>query len=376
MKPPFRADQVGSLLRPEKLKAARDKFLGPQTHDRNLGAHDNADLRAVEDDCIREAIARQEAAGLQSITDGEFRRRGWLTELVLSLQGFAADRHGMTDMMWRSEAGVTQESSTIRVTAPIRRQTSPTLRAFEFLKANTRAVAKVTLPAPSVIHFIMGGSKKIDTSIYRDADAFWEDLVAAYRQEIAALIAAGATYIQLDETAIPCLCDPAHRAMVRKWGEDPDALVRLYAAKISACIAEVPDHVTVTLHQCRGNREGQWIAEGGYDPVADVLFNAIDVDGYFLEYDTPRAGGFEPLRLMPKGKIAVLGLVSSKRPALESADALIRRIEAAGRYVPVEQLALSPQCGFASSIKGNALTERDQQAKLERIVEVARKVWG
>ena len=375
-KPPFHADQVGSLLRPEKLKAAREKFLGPQTHDRNLGAHDNAELRAVEDECIREVVAMQERAGLQAVTDGEFRRRSWLSELVLSFQGFAADRYGMRDMMWRNDAGATQESSTIRLTGPIRRTTSPILRAFEFLKATTRAVPKVTLPAPSVIHFVMGGSKGIEASIYRDADAFWEDLVAAYRQEIAALIAAGATYIQLDETAIPFLCDAAHRATVKKWGEDPDALLRLYAEKISACTAEVPDHVTVTLHQCRGNREGQWMAEGGYDPVAEVLFNAIDVDGYFLEYDTARAGGFEPLRLMPKGKIAVLGLVSSKRPALESADELMRRIEAAGKYIPVEQLALSPQCGFASSIKGNPLTERDQQAKLERIVEVAHKVWG
>jgi 5-methyltetrahydropteroyltriglutamate--homocysteine methyltransferase len=374
--PPFRAEVVGSLLRPEKLKAARERFLGAQTHDSNLGTHDNAELRAVEDDCIREAVALQERAGLQVVTDGEYRRRSWWTELILNWQGFAADRTGTTRIMWRNAAGPTQGSSSLYVTGPIRWRPSPLVRAFEFLKAQTRATPKVTLPAPSVLHYMMCGTGNLPRAIYADADAFWHDLVAAYRQELAALAAAGATYIQLDETAIPCLCDPAHRDFVRSWGEDPDALVRLYAAKINACLEGLPAQVTVALHQCRGNREGNWVAEGGYDPVADVLFNTIGVTAYFLEYDTPRAGGFAPLRLLPKGKTAVLGLVSSKNPALESADMLMRRIEEAAKYAPLEQLALSPQCGFASSIRGNPLGERDQQAKLERIVEVARRVWG
>jgi 5-methyltetrahydropteroyltriglutamate--homocysteine methyltransferase len=373
--PPFRADQVGSLLRPEKLKAAREKFLGPQTADQHLGAHDNGELRAVEDECIRESVAMQERAGLKAVTDGEFRRRSWLTELVMSLEGFGATRTGSSEVVWRNAAGPTGNSTKISVTAPIRWRASPTVRAFTFLKSATRATAKVTLPAPSVLHFSMGGTRGIDHAIYPDADLFWRDLVAAYRQELGALVAAGATYIQLDETAIPCLCDPAHRAQVRQRGDDPDALVRLYAKQINACLDGLPEHVTVTLHQCRGNREGSWMADGGYDPVADVLFNEIDAHGYFLEYDTARAGGFEPLRLLPKGKIAVLGLVSSKKPELESVDELMRRIEAAAKFVPVEQLALSPQCGFASSIRGNPLTEREQQAKLERIVEVADRVW-
>lgn len=374
--PPFRAEIVGSLLRPERLKAARERFLGPQTHDQNLGAHDNEALRAVEDDCIGAAVAMQERAGLGVVTDGEFRRRSWWTELALNWQGFAADRTGTTQIMWRNEAGPTGGSSSLAVTGKIVWQKSPLVRAFEFLKAATRVVPKVTLPAPSVLHYMIGGTATIPRAIYADSEAFWRDLVTAYRQELAALVAAGATYIQLDETAIPCLCDPAHREVARNWGDDPDALLRTYAERINACIAGLPAHVTVALHQCRGNREGNWVAEGGYYPVAELLFNAINVSRYFLEYDTPRAGGFEPLRFLPKGKTAVLGLVSSKRPPLESADELMRRIEAAAKYAPLSQLAISPQCGFASSIRGNPLSESDQQAKLARIVEVAERVWS
>jgi 5-methyltetrahydropteroyltriglutamate--homocysteine methyltransferase len=211
---------------------------------------------------------------------------------------------------------------------------------------------------------------------YKDIDAFWADVVAAYRAEVRALVEAGATYIQFDDTSIAFLCDPLHRETVRRWGNEPDALLRLYAAKMNEVLAAVPDHVTVTFHQCRGNREGHWMAEGGYDPVADVLFNGIDVDGYFLEYDTARAGTFAPLRLLPKGKIAVLGIMSSKTPQLEAADGLKRRVGEAAAFAPLEQLAISPQCGFSSSIGGNPLTERDQEAKLARLVEVARSIWG
>jgi 5-methyltetrahydropteroyltriglutamate--homocysteine methyltransferase len=249
------------------------------------------------------------------------------------------------------------------------------VRAFSFLKSNTKAVPKVTMPAPNCVHYYMGG--KIPKAIYPDPEAFWADLIAAYRKEIAELVAAGARYIQLDDTSIAFICDPAHRDYVRSWGMDPQALLELYADKINSTLEQVPDDVTITLHQCRGNREGNWAAEGGYDPVAEVLFNRIDVDGYFLEYDTERAGGFEPLRFLPKGnKRVVLGLVSSKKPALESSENLMRRIEAAAKHAPLGQLALSPQCGFASSIKGNPLREADQEAKLRRIVEVADKVWG
>jgi 5-methyltetrahydropteroyltriglutamate--homocysteine methyltransferase len=249
------------------------------------------------------------------------------------------------------------------------------VRAFEFLKKSTKGVPKVTMPAPNCVHYYMGG--RIPKGIYPDADAFWHDLIAAYRKEISELIKAGARYLQLDDTSIAFICDPAHRDYVRSWGMDPERLLHLYAEKINSAIQDVPDDVSITLHQCRGNREGNWAAEGGYDPVAEVLFNRIDVDGYFLEYDTARAGGFEPLRFFPKGgKRLVLGLVSSKKPGLEPADVLRRRIDEASKFAPLEQLALSPQCGFASSIKGNPLAQADQQAKLRRIVEVAEQVWG
>jgi len=375
-RPPFRADVVGSFLRPQRLKEARERFLGPQTPDQHLGPHDNAALRAVEDDCIRAVIAMQESVGLQAATDGEFRRRSWWLDLVMGWDGFAADRKGMSDMAWRNKEGVTQQSSRLWVSGPIRWRPSATVRAFSFLKANTRLVPKVTLPAPILLHMFGGGDKGIREGHYGDIEAFWQDVTEAYRQEVAALVEAGATYIQFDDTSIAFLCDPALRDTVRRWGSEPDALLRDYARRMNAVLDAVPDHVTVTFHQCRGNREGNWMAAGGYDPVADVLFNQIDVDGYFLEYDSERAGTFAPLRLLPKGhKRVVLGIMSSKSPALETADQLKRRIEEAAKVAPLDQLAISPQCGFSSSIGGNPLTEHDQTAKLARLVEVAREVW-
>ena len=375
MKPPFRADHVGSLLRPEKLKQAREKFLGPQTPTSNIGPHHDPRLKEVEDECVREVVAMQERTGLRAVTDGEYRRRSWWLELILGWQGFEADRTGSAKLKWRNESGVTQGFSDLNVTGKIRWSPSSVVRAFQFLKENTNQVAKVTMPAPNCVHYYMGG--KIPKSIYPDTEAFWDDLIAAYRTELKELIGAGARYIQLDDTSIAFICDPAHREYVRSWGMDPEGLLELYAEKINSTLVDVPDEVTITLHQCRGNREGNWAAEGGYDPVAEVLFNRIDVDGYFLEYDTSRAGGFEPLRHLPRGKKrVVLGLVSSKKPDLESVEVLRRKIDEASRFAPLEQLGLSPQCGFASSIKGNPLGQADQEAKLRRIVEVADKVWG
>ena len=372
---PFRADHVGSLLRPPRLKAAREKFLGAQTPTSNLGPHGDARLAAVEDECVREAVAMQERLGLAAVTDGEFRRRSWWLELVLGWEGFAADRTGSAKLKWRNESGVTQGFSELRVNGKIRWRESSVVRAFSFLKGTTGRVAKVTLPAPNCVHYYMGG--RIPEALYPDPEAFWDDLIACYKTEFAALVRAGARYIQLDDTSIAFICDPAHRDYVRSWGVEPQRLLELYAQKINAALAEVPDEVWVTLHQCRGNREGNWAAEGGYAPVAEVLFNRIDVDGYFLEYDTARAGGFEPLALLPKGnKRVVLGLVSSKKPDLEAKELLLRRIEEAAKFAPIEQLALSPQCGFASSIQGNPLAAADQEAKLGRIVEVAHQVWG
>ena len=374
MRPPFRADQVGSLLRPERLKAARDRFLGPQTPTNALGPHEHGGLREVEDDCIREVVAMQERVGLQAVTDGEFRRRSWWLELILGWQGFAADRTGSAKLKWRDASGPTQGFSDLNVVGPIRWRPGAIVNAFRFLKNLTRATPKVTLPAPNCVHYYTGGKLG---PYARDPDAFWADLVAAYRKEIAELVNAGARYIQLDDTSIAFICDPQHREYVRSWGIDPMALLELYAEKINETIAGLPEDVTITLHQCRGNREGNWAAEGGYDPVAEVLFNRIAVRGYFLEYDSERAGGFAPLARLPKGdKRVALGLVSTKSRRVEGKEELMRRLEQAAKFAPLEQLALSPQCGFASSVRGNPLGFAEQEAKLARIVEVAHQVWG
>ncbi len=374
MKIPLRADQVGSLLRPERLKQARERFLGPQTATNALGPHENAGLREIEDDCIREVVAMQERVGLRAVTDGEFRRRSWWLELILGWEGFAADRTGSAKLKWRNASGETQGFSDLNVIGPIGWRASAIVRAFSFLKRTTKAVPKVTLPAPNCVHYYTGGKLGYYA---KDPDRFWADLVAAYRKEMAELVKAGARYIQLDDTSIAFICDPQHRDYVRSWGMDPMQLLGLYAQKINETVAGLPADVSITLHQCRGNREGNWAAEGGYEPVADVLFNRINVQGYFLEYATARAGGFEPLARLPKGeKRVVLGLVSTKSARVEEADELIRRIDQAAKFAPLEQLALSPQCGFASSIKGNPLGHAEQEAKLARIVEVASRVWG
>jgi 5-methyltetrahydropteroyltriglutamate--homocysteine methyltransferase len=376
-RPPFHADHVGSLLRPAGLKEARETLLGAHTSSTNVGPHDNAQLREIEDACICEAIAMQERVGLSAITDGELRRRSFLLEMILSWDGITVDRTGNSRIGWRNAAGATQAFMQMTATQRITWRPSAVLRAFAFLRDHTNGMPKVTLPAPSTVHYHFGGFDEPTRRVYPNSELFWDDLIAAYRQELAALVAAGARYIQLDDTSIAFLCDPVHRDYVRSWGEDPDALLLTYADRINAVVADLPDDVYVTLHQCRGNREGSWAAEGGYDPVAETLFNRINVDGYLLEYDTERAGGFEPLRLLPKGqKRVVLGLVSSKRPELEHADDLRRKIEAAAAFAPIEQLGLGPQCGFSSSVGGNSLTDSIEEAKLARIVEVATSVWG
>ena len=376
--PPFRADHVGSLLRPERLKRARDEFLGAQTVDDNLGPHNNDDLCTVEDSCVHEVIELQRRAGLRSATDGEFRRRSWWLELIMGWDGVSATREGAkSPFSWRNEAGEQQKFSSLTLEGPIRWQPSSIVRAFAFLAANVGdgVVPKVTIPAPQVVHCMVGGDQAVRDGPYDDVNAFWEDVVSAYCQELAALTNAGARYIQFDDTTIAFLCDPALRNVVRGWGKTPDDQLAEYARNMNRVIEALPDGVTTTLHQCRGNREGMWAAEGGYEFVAEVMFNDIDVDGYFLEYDNERAGTFEPLRFVPKGKVVALGLVSSKSPVLETVDMLKRRIEEASRFVTIERLSLAPQCGFASSIGGNPLSEDEEVAKLSRIVEVAREVW-
>jgi len=374
--PPFRADHVGSLLRPERLKQARHALLGPQTPDSHLGPHDNAELRAIEDECVREVVAMQERVGLRSITDGEFRRRSWWLDLPMNWSGFSADRTGTMEFTWRNAKGERMPFSRLWTTGKIEWRPSATARAVGFLAGITKQTAKVTLPAPFLMHMYGGGDAGVTENHYNDVEAWWADLVAAYRKEVLALVDAGARYIQFDDTCIAFLCDPEHRDTVKRWGRDPDALLEDYCQRLNAVVEILPDNVSTTLHQCRGNREGNWAADGGYDPVADALFNRCNVDGYFLEWDSPRAGGFEPLRFLPKGKVVALGLISSKTPAMENSDDIARRIDEAAKFAPLDQLSLTPQCGFASSIGGNPLTEADEEAKLALVVETARQVWG
>lgn len=362
--PPFRADHVGSLLRPESLKQARSR--------RQRGEISAVDLTATEDATIRELIARQAAIGLRSATDGEFRRAMWHFDFLEHLDGvesFHSD-HGIA-----FKGGVETQPKGIRVTGKIGFSSHPMLQHFSFLRDHTSAVPKMTIPSPSVLHF-RGGRRAIDAGIYPEMDAFYSDLALAYRGAVNAFTQAGCRYLQLDEVNLAYLCDNDQRRMLRDRGDDPDQLPAVYAAMINTAISQRPPDMTVTMHLCRGNFRSSWIAQGGYEPVAEMLFNQINVDAYFMEFDTERSGGFEPLRFVPKHKTVVLGLVTSKDGTLESADELERRIHDAARYLSLDQLCLSPQCGFASTEEGNVLTEDQQWAKLARIVEVADKVWG
>jgi 5-methyltetrahydropteroyltriglutamate--homocysteine methyltransferase len=299
-----------------------------------------------------------------------------MLELVLGWEGIGATRSGGGPIKWRNQTGASQDMTEFRIHGPIQWRPSAIVHAFRFLKAETDLVAKVGLPSPCVVHYFLANGGKLAPEIYRDQEAFWHDLIRAFQREIMALVEAGAAYIQIDDVCFAYLCDPVHRAHVRSRGHDPDALVHLYTQRINEAVSVAPDHVTFTLHTCRGNREGHWVAEGAYDAVAEALFNEMNVKAFFLEYDTARAGGFDPLRFLPSGKMAVLGLVSSKVPVLESEAELTRRIDEASRVVPLDRLAISPQCGFASSYRGNPLTIAQQEAKLRRIVEVAERVWG
>jgi 5-methyltetrahydropteroyltriglutamate--homocysteine methyltransferase len=357
------------------LVEARKEIFGISSN-KNLGPHGNAELAAVEDECIRELVVRQEEVGLSVVTDGELRRRSWTAELFLSMSGISADREA-SEVTWRTKDGGEKKGSKLRIDAPIERRLGATVDAFKFLAGNSRAVPKVTLPAPSVLHFQAGGRKGILEGHYDDEDQFWSDVVSAYREEMTALIDAGARYIQLDDTILAVLCDPRYRETVKGWGHDADELSLAYVERMNEVIEGRPADVTVTVHECRGNRKGDWVAEGGYDPIAEIMFNQLDVDGFFLEYDSDRAGGFEPLRFLPPGdKIAVLGLISTKNPELEDADEIKRRIERAAKVAPIDQLAVSPQCGFSSSVEGSMVAEEMQWKKLGLTVAVAREVWG
>ena len=364
--PPFRADHVGSFLRPKALLDARDQH--------KSGAIDAAALRRVEDEAIRGIVRFQEDLGLRGITDGEFRRTYFHIDFLTQLEG--VETKGGINVSFHSAAGnVDFAPPVMQVTQKVR-HVKPIQRAdFEFLKSVTKRTAKVTIPSPTMLHF-RGGRNAISRDAYPDLETFYDDVAAAYGAELQSLGAAGCTYVQLDDTNLAYLCDEKMREGARQRGDDPNELPRRYAKLINAAIAGRPAGMRVCVHLCRGNFKSAWAAEGGYEPVAEVLFNELAVDGYFLEYDDARSGDFAPLRHVPKGKTVVLGLVSTKLDQLESADDLKRRIDAAARVMPLDQMCLSPQCGFSSTVHGNAIHVEAQAAKLRLVVETARDVWG
>lgn len=365
--PPYRADHVGSLLRPQSLIEAREKYQNGE-----LGREELWDIesRAVDD-----AIALQESVGLKSITDGDFRRGHWWNDFVLAINGI--EIQGGMEVHFRQKPGeeIAHAPHRAVVTARLKRPRGICTDAFKYLAAHTNGTPKLCMPSPSIVHF-RSGREGIDKTAYPDMDEFFDDLARIWREEISDIAALGGRYIQLDEVNLAFLCDPKLREAVAKLGEDPDTLPKTYARLINNTVRDRPADMVACLHLCRGNHRSNWVADGGYEPVAETLFNAIDVDAYFMEFDSPRAGNFEPLRFVPKGKTIVLGLVTSKFPDLESKDELKRRIDEAAKYVPLDQLALSPQCGFASTLLGNKLTEEDEKAKLRLVVETADEIWG
>jgi 5-methyltetrahydropteroyltriglutamate--homocysteine methyltransferase len=364
-KPPFRADHVGSLLRPAELHAARGKAA--------KGEIDGAALRAVEDKCIREAIALQESAGLQAVTDGEFRRDWWHIDFIHGFDGVELSTgNAYGDAKFKD---TDEQPPFMLVKGKIRRTQPSMLEHFKFLKSVTKRTPKFTMPSPAMLH--ARGDRASMKQTYPDMNEFWADLTKAYREEIADLYKAGCRYLQMDDTTIAMWGDPKVQEQFKKLGDDPKKDAAIYADAVNAAIRDVPDDMTVCIHTCRGNFKSTWLASGGYaDFVAERVFTGLDVDGFFLEYDTERAGGFEPLRFVPKGKRVVLGLVSSKVPQLEKKDDLKRRIDAAAKFVPLENLCLSPQCGFSSTHHGNKLSVDDERRKLELVVSLAHEVWG
>ncbi len=362
-KPPFRADHVGSLLRPAALREARER--------RAKGEITADALKVVEDRAIEEIIKKQEAVGLQAISDGEFRRSWWHLDFLWGLDG--VERHVMDAGI--AFAAVTTRNEGVRVTGKIGFTGHPMLEHFKFLKAHTGRTPKMTIPAPSALYG-RPALTPIDKAIYPKLDTFFADLGQAYKKAVRAFADAGCRYIQLDEVFIAMLCDPKYCQQMRDRGDDPDYLAGVYADLINEAMSEIPPDMTVTMHLCRGNYKSTFMGSGGYDAMQEVLFDRIKVHGYFMEYNSARAGGFEPLKRLQKGRLAVLGLVTTKTGALESKDTIKRRIEEAAKCADLEQLCLSPQCGFASTEEGNTLAEEEQWAKLRMIVEVAKEVWG
>ena len=362
--PPFHADHVGSLLRPKRLMEA---FRGLRKGDIDAAAYDS-----VVEDCIRDAVRLQEDAGLQAITDGEFRRTTYISHFVDAVDGLD---FGPSSFRFHDSGGGEHEFLAPRCTGKVRRVKSNTAEEFDFLKTVTTRTPKMTLPSPATMHFL-GGADDPPAEFYADLDALFTDIAAAYRADIADIAARGARYIQIDDVPFPMLCDPALRGQLEKRGQDPEMFVDKYIELTNAAVADRPEGVVCAFHMCRGNLKGTWLSEGSYQAVAEKLFRRLEVDAFFLEYDTQRAGDFSPLAAMPDDKFVVLGLISSKLPEMETMDALRARIDEAARYVKLERLGLSPQCGFSSAVIGNPVTEADEIAKLELVVRTADAVWG
>jgi 5-methyltetrahydropteroyltriglutamate--homocysteine methyltransferase len=364
--PPYRADHVGSFLRPKELLDAREM--------KRKGEITPEQLRKVEDGAIRDIVRFQEDLGLHGITDGEFRRAYFHIDFLEQLDGVET-RGGLTAHFHSAKGDIGFAPPVLHVTGKVRHAHPIQVKDFAFLKSVTKQVPKVTIPSPTMLHF-RGGRGAISEQAYPDMQEFFDDVAAAYREEIRQLGAAGCTYLQLDDTNLAYLCDPKLRESARARGLDPDDLPRQYARLINAAIAERPAGMRICTHLCRGNFKSAWVAEGSYEPVAEVLFNELKVDGYFLEYDDPRSGDFSPLRFVPKDKTVVLGLVTTKLGSLESKDDVKRRIDEAAKFMPLEQMCLSPQCGFSSTEHGNEILLEAQAAKMRLVVETANEVWG
>jgi len=364
--PPYRAEHVGSLLRPPEVVRARE--------DRAAGRITPAQLRAIEDKAIADAVRMQEEVGLQAVTDGEMRRQTWHMDFYQQIGGLAKINDRVT-LPFRNETGeVPALLDGVRIAGRLKLEKTIFGDDFQYLKGVAKATPKLTIPSPSVLH--RRGGRGVDPKIYPDPAAFWDDLAAVYVAEIAALAKLGCTYLQIDDTSFATLCDPAHRAQMSQTGIDGEHLHLTYIKLLNDALKGRPAGMRVATHTCRGNFRSAWFASGAYDFIAEPLFQTLTVDGFFLEYDDARSGGFAPLRFVPKGKMVVLGLITSKKGALERKDDLKRRIDEAAQYVPLDQLCLSPQCGFSSTIEGNALTPEEQRAKLRLVVETAREVWG
>ena len=367
--PPFRADHVGSLLRPPALLKAREDHADSRI--------DDAELRSAEDEAIREVVGMQRDVGLKTATDGEFRRASWHMDFIYSLGGISHAQDNITVQFRNAEGTIEFTPAALHVDERIRLDHTIFGEDFGYLQqvASDGQTPKLTIPSPSMVHY-RGGAAAIDPNVYPSTDEFWADLTSAYADQVKAVAELGCTYLQFDDTSLAYLNDPKQREAMKERGEDAEHLHEQYIRHINEALEKRPAGVTITTHMCRGNFRSSWVAEGGYDFVAEALFNELTVDGFFLEYDDARSGGFEPLRFVPDGKLVVLGLVTTKRGELEQKDELKRRIDDATKYVPLDQLCLSPQCGFSSTVEGNELTYEQEVAKLRLIVETAEEVWG